>query len=249
MEELRAMQLDMVKMIADIDKLFSSNGIKYTLLGGSVLGAVRHNGFIPWDDDIDIGVLRKDFDYAESLLSNLEPYTYEFAEDHIIPDAPIGHLHFVNDKYTLEHSPTIDIFAIDNVPELEKNRKKLRFYANLHHLSVLRQTPKNRGKAKKLLVGFILKIVPPFIWNIIKTKSLKKIITFCKSDEYLGNVFGFWTEKEYFPKNIYEELVLHDFENVKLPIPKEYHQYLTQMYGDYMQLPPVEKRKPKHREF
>lgn len=249
MEELRKMQLDMVKMISDIDNVFSNSGIKYTLLGGSVLGAVRHNGFIPWDDDMDIGIFRKDFNHAEELLHNLKQYEYEFSEKHVIPDAPIGHLHLVNENYTLEHSPTIDIFALDNVPKSEKKRRALRFYANLHHLTVLRLPPKNRGKLKKILVGILLKFVPVFILDKLQGLTLKKIINFCDTDEYLGNIFGFWTEKEYFKKNIYEDLVLHDFENLKLPIPKEYDTYLTQMYGNYMQLPPEEKRKPKHKNF
>ena len=65
----------------------------------------------------------------------------------------------------------------------------------------------------------------------------------------IGNIFGFWTEKEYFKSEIYENIEKTQFENLQLPIPKEYDFYLTQLYGDYMQLPPVEKRVPKHKKF
>ncbi|MBP3206811.1 MAG: LicD family protein [Campylobacter sp.] len=131
MQNLRQMQLEMVKMIDQINKLFKENDIRYTLLGGSVLGAIRHKGFIPWDDDMDIAVWRKDFEKAENLLANLKPYTYEFARKHIIPDAPTGHLHLINEKYTLELSPTIDVFALDMVPNNKIERKKVQFMANI----------------------------------------------------------------------------------------------------------------------
>lgn len=248
MINLRDMQLEMVKMIAEVDKLFKENDIKYTLLGGSVLGAIRHKGFIPWDDDMDIAVWREDFDKAEKLLSNLKPYTYEFCEKHIIPDAPMGHLHLVNEKYPLELSPTIDVFALDKVPADDVSRKKLRFYAKIYHACVLRIPPKNRGKVAKILFTIFFAITPNFLIDKIQAIYKNKILNFPEnSNEYRGNIFGYWTEKEYFKSEIYENLELAEFENLKLPIPKDYDFYLTQMYGDYMKLPPIEKQKPKHK--
>ena len=70
-----------------------------------------------------------------------------------------------------------------------------------------------------------------------------------KQEKWIGNIWGFWTEKEYFPKEVYENITLHDFEGMRLPIPADYNKYLSQMYGKYMELPPEEKRVPKHREF
>lgn len=246
---IREMQLDIVEMMKDLDILFEKNGIKYTLLGGSVLGAIRHKGFIPWDDDMDIGVFREDFEKAEELLSTFKPYTYETTTRHIIPDAPIGHLHLVNEKYPIGMSPTIDIFALDYVPSEKKEQKKLRFIANIHHLAVLRRAPQNRGKLNRFVFGVLIKIIPNKLWDRIQTKSLNKIINYTKSKNMIGNIFGFWTEKEYFMSEIYENLEKYQFENLLLPIPKEYDLYLTQLYGDYMQLPPVEKRVPKHKNF
>lgn len=250
MTEIRKMQLEIVKMISEVDSLFKSNSIKYTLLGGSVLGAVRHKGFIPWDDDMDIGVFRSDFEKVENLLSNFNPFVYEPAEKHIVSDAPIGHLHIVNDKYKIENSPTIDVFALDNVPSDEYSRKKLRFQANIHHLAVLRRAPEHRGRVKRLAVQILLKIVSQNKWDKIQKKSFEKIMKLCsKKTGYVGNIWGFWTEKEYFPEIIYENLTEHDFENLRLPIPADFDTYLSQMYGNYMELPPLERRVPKHRSF
>lgn len=248
MTDLRQMQLEILNMADDVDRLLNENGIRYTLLGGSVLGAVRHGGFIPWDDDMDIGILRNDFDKAEMLLSQMESYQYECAEEHIIPDAPIGHLHLVNDTYQIENAPTIDVFALDKVPDDKRKWRRLRITANLHHLAVLGRAPKHRGKMNKLFFSLFFKIVPKKILRFLKTNTLKSITANNKHDyRWIGNIFGAYTEKEYFPADIYTEVVRMDFENLKLPVPKEFSIYLTQLYGDYMKLPPEEARIPKHR--
>lgn len=250
MSEIREMQLEIVSMMKEVDALFTEHNIKYTLLGGSVLGSIRHNGFIPWDDDMDIGVLRKDFDQAEQLLSKNKKYVYETAEKHIIPDAPIGHLHLVNEKYAIENSPTIDIFALDRVPSEKRARKRLRLIANLHHLSVLRLPPRNRGKIQRIIIKIILFMTPKKVWSFIQGKTLEYIVKLNnKNYTDIGNIFGAWAEREYFNSSIYLETVKSSFEDLKLPIPKQYDFYLSQMYGDYMQLPPPEKRVPRHREL
>ena len=250
MSEIIEMQLCIIEMIKTIDNVFRENDIEYVLLGGSVLGAIRHKGFIPWDDDIDIGIMRKDFSRAEKLLSSLESYTYEFAESHIIPDAPTGHLHLVNQQYPINNSPTIDVFALDGVPKSKFSRKIFRIIANIHHFSVLRQPPKNRGTFSKYLIKILLFLFPKKILDIIQKKSLMLILKLGKKNmEYTGNIWGYWTEKEYFKTEVYKEIIFTEFENLQLPIPSQYDLYLTQLYGNYMELPPVEKRVPKHRSF
>ena len=248
MSEIRQMQEELVRMIADVDRVLNENGIQYTLLGGSVLGAVRHGGFIPWDDDMDIGIFRKDFDRAEQLLLTLPKYVYELSENHIIPDAPIGHLHLVDSTYPIENSPTIDVFALDGIPHNRKKWKRLRIIANLHHLTVLGRAPEHRGAINKLIFSLFFKITPKRILLFMKNKTLSIIKDNNKRDfDWAGNIFGAYTEKEYFPVTIYTELERRNFENLQLPIPKNYDCYLTQLYGDYMKLPPQEARIPKHR--
>lgn len=228
MSEIREMQLEIVSMMKEVDALFTEHNIKYTLLGGSVLGSIRHNGFIPWDDDMDIGVLRKDFDQAEQLLSKNKKYVYETAEKHIIPDAPIGHLHLVNEKYAIENSPTIDLFALDRVPSEKRARKRLRLIANLHHLSVLRLPPRNRGKIQRIIIKIILFMTPKKVWSFIQRKTLEYIVKLNnKNFTDIGNIFGAWTEREYFNSSIYLETVKSSFEDLKLPIPKQYDFYLS----------------------
>lgn len=247
---LRVLQNHILAMMKDVDSLFKENKIFYVMLSGSVLGAVRHKGFIPWDDDIDIGVLRKDVERAEVLLSGFDEYKYEFIENHIIPDGPCGHLHYVKDGYTMATSPTIDFFAIDAVPnEIDRRRtKKFMFYANVHHASVYRHAPKNRGLFNKIVVGIILFILPNKLLDLLQKWSLKKILEFDTGDSHwLGNIFQ--GQKEFFPENIYLETINADFEDIRLPIPKDYDTYLLKLYGNYMELPPEEERVPRHRTF
>lgn len=250
MTDIRRMQLEIVSMMEKVDALFQREGITYTLLGGSVLGAVRHGGFIPWDDDMDIGVFRKNFARVEQLLSSLHPYQYERAEEHIVPDAPIGHLHLVNDTYPISNAPTIDVFALDTVPSDRRKWKRLRMTANLHHLAVLGRAPEHRGRMNKIIFSIFFKIVPKKMLSFIKRKTLKSITDCSGYDgKWTGNIFGAYTEREYFPTEMYAELERRNFETLSLPVPKQYNEYLTQLYGDYMMLPPLEQRVPKHRDI
>ncbi len=248
MTEIRKMQLAMVGMMQDLDVLLCQNNIVYTLLGGSVLGAVRHKGFIPWDDDMDIGIFRKDFERAEKLLSEFPPYVYEHAEEHIVPDAPIGHLHLVNEMYPITNSPTIDVFALDKVPSDRRKWKQFRMTANLHHLAVLGRTPKHRGLLNKIIFSIFFKIVPKRALPFIKRETLKMITDYRNCNgEWTGNIWGAYTEREYFPTEMYAELERRNFETLSLPVPKRYDEYLAQLYGDYMRLPAEADRIPKHR--
>jgi lipopolysaccharide cholinephosphotransferase len=250
MDELRKMQLEIVSMIRNVDQLFKKNNIKYWLLAGSVLGSIRHKGFIPWDDDMDIAVMRCDFDKAEELLSEMELYIYEYAEKHIIPDAPIGHLHLVNDKYIIENSPTIDIFALDAIPEGKVEQYWFRFIAVIHHICVLRRPPENRGRINKVFCAILFKLIPNKIWDHIQRKSLcfiKKKGN--RATEYIGNLWGDYGKKEYFRGEMFASSILSEFEGLRLPIPMHPDMYLKQLYRNYMELPPLEKRQPKHRSF
>ena len=247
MNNIRSLQLQTVAMMREVDAVFRANDIRYTLLGGSVLGAIRHTGFIPWDDDMDIGILRQDYDKAERLLAMLQSYTYEYAEKHIIPDAPVGHLRFSKDLSNLASSPTIDVFALDYVPSIESGRQRFRLMANIYHACVLRRAPKNRGVLKRLVLKILFACLPNVFLDYLQAFSKKKLLDpRLKKQCHIGNIFGAWGEKEYFHQDVYMDLTLVTFEGLELPIPRGYDRYLSQLYGHYMQPPPVEQRVPKH---
>ena len=243
---LKEMQAEMLSMLCDVDALFKKNDIPYMLLGGSVLGAIRHNGFIPWDDDVDIGILRCHFEKAENLLASMDKYVYEYAEKHIVPDGPCAHLHSTKGVLKIKESPTLDFFPIDTVPSLNDKRelRKFMFLANVHHLAVLRKAPKNHGLFAKMALGFVVLITPNFIFDKIQKYTLKKILSKHYEEKWLGNIWQGTTE--FFPEKMYLESTTHVFEGHEFPIPKDYEGYLTALYGDWRQLPPENERNPKH---
>lgn len=248
--KVREMQVEIIKMMKDVGLLLKENNIRYFLLGGSVLGAVRHKGFIPWDDDMDIAVFRPDFHKAEELLSGLDKYVYEPADSHVIPDAPVGHLHYVNERYPIENSPTIDVFALDGAGATEKDWRKQRRIANWYHLAILGRPAKNRGFLSRLATALLLSFIPSKVWAGIKRLSFKKITSLDVSiSPYIANLFGAWGYKEFFRREMFDTCVFGEFEGLVLPLPANPHEYLTQLYGDYMRLPPAEARRPRHRKF
>ena len=250
MKTIQETHQKLLEMLIYVDKIFKEYDIHYCLLGGSVLGSVRHKGFIPWDDDIDIGVMRRNFARVEDILSKLDNYVYEPVEKQIIRNSPIGRLHYIDDYYTIEDSPTIDIFPIDRVPNSKILKKIQYFWKNVYHLCIYRTKSKNRGFFMNILSGLLIYIIPDNFLVILQNIAFRKITHWEKGKSLcLGNLFGTYGYREIFVKEMYEETTLGEFEENLFPLPKDTDTYLTQLYGNYMDLPPIEERKPKHRTF
>lgn len=133
------------------DAFCKEHGLPYFLAGGSALGAYRHQGFIPWDDDIDLAMMRPDFERLEQLLAKhdnrLEKYRYSPVEKQIIPDAPIGHLLYLpQGDYPQNAAPKLDIHPIDGVPDGKAGRTLQRIFVIVHYLSIYRLPTKIREK-------------------------------------------------------------------------------------------------------
>ena len=111
----------------------------------------------------------------------------------------------------------------------------------------MRRAPKNRGRLKHLLLEILFACSPSFLLDYLQVFSKKKLLdSRLKQQCHIGNIFGAWGEKEYFHQDVYMDVVLGKFEGLELPIPRSYDHYLSQLYGHYMQIPPVEQRVPKH---
>lgn len=252
MENLRKLQLNLLKMLIKLDKILTENNIEYFLIGGSALGAVRHEGFIPWDDDIDIGVLREDFEKMERILSESKLLGMKYCKigNNIIPNAPIGYLYDISDKnLDIKDVPTIDIFPIDGVPENRFLRKIQKYTSLAYHLSISQSVANNRGKKIKIISKVILKITPKFMFKLYQ-KILKKIIVNWDIKEVKNcvNIFGQAKyDKEIMPKRYMGKPKYIKFESRRFPVPELTHEYLKHLYGDYMKLPEEKDRKPKHK--
>lgn len=239
-------QIELLEISKKVDELFNANGIKYMILYGSVLGAVRHKGFIPWDDDMDIGVFRKDLQKAEELLQTLPDYFYEPTESDVFSKAPIGKLKYPDPEKEQKDWTTYDIFVIENMPSDVKLQKKMYRAAKWVHLGSLRRPPENHGFLLKVISWCLLTFIPQLIWKRIKANALKKITKYQDQNTELLGVVLDSSIKDIFERDIFENITKVPFEDTMLPIPVNYDNYLTQMYGDYMTPPPVEYRYPDH---
>lgn len=248
------------KIILNILKYFhdfcTKHNIMYSLSGGTLIGAVRHKGFIPWDDDVDIYMLRDDYNkFVETWQKETHPhYTLSLLED--IKGFLTGEITKIFDDNTVlidkngRQSPLfIDIFIYDGVPNnpkliyqvMKKHRRlKLRFTScKKRWLRAKNNTLKQ--KLFKRLSYYFFNRMNENINTFIQEHPI------CDSD-YIGLLltdYGGW-ERSYMPKKYFSDVVYLEFEGEMYPCMNGYDEHLTMYYGDYMQLPPKEEQIPKH---
>ncbi len=264
--QLQQRELEMYKLVADICR---NNGIKFYALGGTLLGAVRHQGFIPWDDDIDIAIPRPDYDrfveIAKKELPNyLVPKTYldEKGDRHpmficIIKDTrtkiQLNHANVTEntsvwlDVFPLDAMPTNRVLRIIHKYRLLYERMKIQFSMyeeNVH------QHRANRPIHERALMRFREKTGFGSNWDTYELmchieRTLRQYDY--EHEKWLVNMFGAYKFREMFPKSWFGEGIDLPFEDTIVPCAIEYDKVLTQMYGDYMTLPPEEQRGQQHR--
>lgn len=247
---LRQFQLCELEMLKEVSKRLQAENITFYIIGGSSIGALRHQGFIPWDDDIDIAIMRRDFDKAEKALADLDDKMfYDAVESHKIPDAPLGHVYML-DGDSIEDAPRIDVFAIDNIPDNSLSEKIQKLCALIYHVCVLRRPAENRGKIKKIFTYIICKFFPKFLLDFLQKLSYK-IVTKWKDDntKYVSNIYGVSGDNEKVPSNYFGKARYVPFEDIIVPIPEKAEEYNTHIYGNFMEFPPEEKRVPSHFRF
>lgn len=242
---LRACQLKQLWILKEIDRVCQQLGIQYWLDGGTLLGAVRHGGFIPWDDDIDIAMdladMRRFAREAQALLPESlfvqTPKTDPTSKEPIVKIRDLNSLyiergdHFVSDY---KKGMYVDIFPFTSHPNIPKSWIKrltkgmTKSHSILHHLHYYSL----RSAAELVWFGGKY-LLYRTIWNILSL--------ICRSAHY-GNTpttSGYGTTHEHdaiFP------IKRMRFEDADFPVPHDADSYLRDLYGDYMQIPPVEKR-------
>lgn len=265
MTNLRKLQLIEVDILKQVIQICDQYDLTYYLLGGTFLGAVRHQGFIPWDDDIDIGMPRADFErfckIAQDQLK--EPYgfvSYKNNAEHIYFHPRVYNFNTrVIDRSGVKEKEThawIDVFPLDGMPGNSFRRKlhgfRLLFWRLLFMYSqfdkIVNVSLKNRAWHERILIA-IGKVVK--FDKILNThKIMDKIDRIMRrydyaTSSYVGNFMGAYKMKEVFLKRYYEETAEYPFEDLLCPAPENYDAVLSQMYGDYM-TPPQEEVQNKH---
>lgn len=254
--KIKALEIDILKKF---DEFCTEHDLKYCLTGGSLLGAVRHGGFIPWDDDVDISMFRPDYDrlieLSAKMPSDCKLFSRELNPNHSRLYGRICNTDYVSvDSYydeSLSGYFGIDIFPLEAVPsgprEYAKFSKKIRL---LRRMFIFANSALFKGKS--FLRAYILKPLPIIICKIIGADRIYK--AFMKevrsrdydSAECIALVTGQYTEHERYPKDKYYDLIRIGFEGLNLPAIRSYDPYLKLLYGDYMKYPPKEQQIPHH---
>lgn len=256
MEELKKILLDMLSWF---HHFCVKNNVKYYALGGTLLGAVRHKGFIPWDDDIDLGLPREDYNRLIKLMENetgryvletpnqrKEGFVYSYCKLYDTQTTLVEHT-----RYKTRRGAYLDIFPIDGIGNtLEESYANFKQIDRINNLICTKTCALNKErKLYKNLAIIVGRCVPSFIVNW--KKEIERVNKICESrpysdSVYVGNLLGNWHEKEIAEREWFGEPILLDFENIKICVPNDYNKYLTHVYGDYMTPPPIEKQKTHH---
>lgn len=264
--KIQESSLDILKALA---KVCDENGLTYYLTGGTLLGAVRHKGFIPWDDDIDIAMPRDDYEKLIEIADEKLPPRFKLAHytELFIGKKPLmHHVQILDQDVTLTRKwaksesqvhTWIDIFALDGMPK-GKTGKLLHYY-HFKFWYVLMQiswfeyivnlSKPNRPLLEKIVIKFISATHFGSSWDTVKLiRRLEKIsmkYPFENSDTIVS-LYGSFQKKEMIPRRWFEQRILMTFEDAEFYAPSEYDEELTHYYGDYMTPPKTRAEKEDH---
>ena len=247
-EEQKNIMLDLLQKTADFCE---KNNIRYFLCGGTLIGAIRHKGFIPWDDDIDISMPRPDYDRFISLfnkpenyyqvicMENNKEYGFPFAKVHDTRTF-VNELQYAKDQFGVY----IDIFPIDGVGEDEQVFRILRLRKLLH---TKKANYFQRTIAKKIINTFGKILLLPFSAHYILKLMDKEARKYpYGSTPRAGIIINPYGTREIMDLHIFDKSIPKQFENGNYMVPEGYDAWLRSIYGDYMQLPPEDKRYSPH---
>lgn len=247
--KVKKIQKVVYSILCDIDDFCKENNIQYFLSGGSCLGAVRHNGFIPWDDDADVMMPRNDYDRFMRL------FPARFSEKYGVGALSIdkkwnrqwGKVWDLNTKLKYENFNNLDIgvfvdvYPIDGLPKSSIGKKI--FYSSQKVLAEISKecnrkqfAPQNRFRVLRKIVGFIARPIGVRFF-VKKIDTIAQKYDFERSKYVACSVPVHYGAKETIERKCMNKAVLMKFEDRMLPVPVGYKTYLTNLYGDYMKIP------------
>lgn len=258
--DIRKIQLKQLDMIKKVHAICQANGLRYIMLSGTLLGAVRHKGFIPWDDDLDIGMLRPDY---EKLLKLLEQnpiegcflQTFQTDPHYVQPYAKLrlNHTRYVESYWQgidMHQGIFIDIFPLDKIKAPGSRATELRrLMAKEITFSIWRKEKcvLHREGLKRL------EAIPSSVIALLPKRALialqdRLVIREDKHWSYVSSMFtsNYTTGKVYYRLSDFDGLALYDFEDTRLYGPANYDEVLSRLFKNYMELPPPEKRNSGH---
>ena len=247
-------------------RICEAQGLRYFCAGGTAIGAVRHQGMIPWDDDIDVFMPRPDYDRFLALAAHSMPEGYELLSPYATKDYPMYFAKMCNARTTLlenERIPCvfglyIDIFPLDGACDDVETcyREKHRFKRLMNKLEAV-STHNSFGEYVGLLTKrrewgrFAVKTVAFCCRSWLRRWLLKQMDSIAYGHDYalssrVVTYSGAYQRQEIYPKAWLETPQMFAFEGIMVNLPHDYDAYLRHFFGDYMTLPPVEQRASHH---
>lgn len=243
-------------LLCDAVDFFDSNHIGYFLCGGTLLGAIRHNGFIPWDDDVDIFVPRKDYEELKKLIA-AGAYKHDFYQFRLPGQKGYGQPFIkmydtrirledktVSDEYAMDLN--IDIFPFDHMPDSRLLHKVYLLWNYVQRAALVTKLLKTglpRSKPEQIIAGFLA-----MMWGRCEDISRRIDRTSIKMDKKYRNSHyggtGTWLENmdDYYPVESVYPYKKHIFVDREMNVPNDSDAFLKSYYGDYMTIPPEDSR-------
>lgn len=269
LDELKAVQLEILDAVAEF---CNQKQITYFLLGGTLLGAVRHQGYIPWDDDIDIGMLRGDYQrfITEFNQHFKESQYYLYVNTDETPNCCYPFIKVckkgtylkengLNEQ--IQYGINIDIFPIDDfssqsgkeaAQQIHQLRKRF-YYKGMNVKYALSGLSSAKGKEK---LSIVLRILANCWFRFTSYRTIVQQMDAILHQEkakinrnepyYRGHLVWGYGVRELTSAEVFDEITLVPFEGRQFTAPKDYHTWLTNVFGDYMKLPPIEQQQPRH---
>ncbi len=262
MNKLQSVQLMILK---DVDKICAENDLNYFLIGGTLLGAVRHKGFIPWDDDVDIAMYRNDYNKFIDIMTKYDSERY-FVQNFKTDNEYIRYITKIRLNGTkqvesevrttnIHHGIYIDVFPLDYISIKNINMLRIRgkilkylYLLKIHRIYKFNEDNGTKSKLRKFAKFFlhIISLIFPryainYMYDYICTATNNK------GGEYTTSfASGYGWKKQLFPNYYYGKGTFLEFEGCKFRAPAEYDMILKSLFNNYMELPPESKRKSGH---
>lgn len=263
--DIKEAQKVQLEILLEFDRDCKKNNIKYQLFAGTLLGAIRHNGFIPWDDDIDVCMLREEYDKflkigikelsTKYFLQNYKTDKNFYSQFSKIRKNDTLYVEGMTSDINMHHGIYIDVFPYDNVyPNTILGNIQRKFLYGLMRINYCRMKKRNFSASNKIIKS--IRMILYYFLKLFPKVYMDKFITnimcmFNNSDaKYVGEL-SLSTEKSLYnrftlKKEVFYESIDWEFEGYRFPIPRDYDEVLTANYGDYMAFPPKEEQKPHH---